>query len=65
MLSKSYVKEILINTIVIFVSYIIAVFIRYRILDSKPGVAALSVPYLMVALIYRAVFIIVGNTHKN
>ena len=49
---KTYFKETLINALIIFGSYLLAVVIRYRILRSEPGIDALSGPYLMLALIY-------------
>ncbi len=49
---KEYLKEVILNSIIVFVSYILAVVIRYRILHSDPGINALSAPYLMIALMY-------------
>ena len=49
---KTYLKETLISALIIFVSYLLAVVIRYRILRSEPGIDALSAPYLMLAAIY-------------
>ena len=49
---KAYLTDVLLNSLVIYLSYILAVIIRYRILRSEPGIDALSVPYLLIALVY-------------
>lgn len=38
-----------------FVSYVLAVYIRYHILESKPGLNTLSIPYLLIALAYSVI----------
>lgn len=52
MSKKAYLKEVVLNSVIIFVSYLLAVVIRYRILRSEPGINALSTPYLMIAFMY-------------
>ena len=37
---------------VIFASYVIAVYIRYEVMESQPGLNTLSAPYLLIALAY-------------
>lgn len=50
--TKLDLKGLLLNTALIYLSYLLAVVIRYKILRSEPGIDALSVPYLLVALMY-------------
>lgn len=49
---KAYLKKVALNSVIIFVSYLLAVVTRYRIFRSEPGINALSTPYLMIALMY-------------
>ena len=55
MKKSKYILEIIINTSIIFLSYLIAVVIRYKILESEPGINALSAPYLMIAAVYSLI----------
>lgn len=43
------------DTVTIFLSYATAVVLRYHIMDSEPGINALSMPYLLIALIYSLI----------
>ncbi len=52
MRTKDVIKEALVNGLIIFISYILAVFIRYYILRSDPGINAFSAPYLIIAFVY-------------
>lgn len=49
---KIYIRDIVINTVIVFLAYLAAVLIRYRILRSEPGIDALSAPYLIIAAVY-------------
>lgn len=49
---RGIIKEVFINGLIIFISYILAVFIRYNVLRSDPGINALSTPYLIIASVY-------------
>ena len=52
MSKRAYLTDVLLNGLVIYASYVMAVVVRYRILRSEPGIDALSAPYLLIALIY-------------
>ena len=52
MSGKRIFKEIVIEGLIIFAAYLLAVVIRYYVLESLPGINALSAPYLMIALVY-------------
>lgn len=39
----------------ILLSYVIAVILRYKVMDSDPGINALSLPYMITAVIYSFV----------
>lgn len=43
------------DILTIFVSYVFAVYIRYEVMESKPGIDTLSAPYLLIALAYGAI----------
>lgn len=47
--------SIVTDIIAIFVSYVLAVYIRYDIMESKPGLDTLSTPYLLIALAYSII----------
>lgn len=40
------------DVLAIFISYVIAVYVRYEIMESQPGLNTLSAPYLLIALSY-------------
>ena len=58
---RKHLIEILIQGIIICVSYILAVFIRYYLLSAMPGINALSSQYLLIALVYS---ILIACTFK-
>lgn len=41
--------------VTILLSYVIAVILRYKVMDSDPGINALSLPYMITAVIYSFV----------
>lgn len=43
------------DALVVFVSYVLAVYIRYEIMKSQPGLDTLSTPYLLIALAYSII----------
>ena len=47
----SYIADIC----VVFLSYVVSVYFRYEIMTSKPGVNALSLPYLLIAGAYSII----------
>ena len=47
--------ETIIDSLIIFCSYILAVFIRYYVLKSAPGINPLSTAYLLIALVYSII----------
>lgn len=49
---KKHVLEIIIHGAIIFASYILAIFIRYHLMKVDPGINALSMQYLLIALVY-------------
>ena len=49
------ILETITDSIIIFGSYILAVFIRYYVLVSAPGINPLSTAYLLIALVYSII----------
>jgi len=47
--------HVITDVMTILLSYILAVFIRYEIMSSKPGLDTLSAPYLLIALLYSLI----------
>lgn len=43
------------DVLTIFISYVLAVYIRYEIMDSQPGLNTLSAPYLLIAMAYSII----------
>ena len=44
--------DVISDAFVVFCSYVLAVVIRYRVMEVEPGIEALSAPYLLVAVLY-------------
>ena len=51
-MSIRHIREILVQGTIIFVSYILAIFIRFDIMKSQPAINLLSLQYLLIALVY-------------
>ncbi len=47
--------NVITDVVTILLSYVLAVFIRYNIMPSKPGLNTLSAPYLLIALSYSLI----------
>lgn len=43
------------DVLTIFISYVLAVFLRYEVMNSKPGLDTLSAPYLLIAAAYSII----------
>lgn len=43
------------DALTVFISYVLAVYIRYEIMDSNPGLDTLSAPYLLIAAAYSII----------
>lgn len=47
--------DVVTDVLAVFLSYVLAVYIRYHILRSQPGLNTLSAPYLLLAAVYGIV----------
>lgn len=52
---KRLIKEVLVNMAILFGSYLTAMFLRYRVLKSEPGINPFSSQYVAIALVYSLV----------
>ena len=52
---RRLVKEVLINMAILFASYLLAMFLRYRVFKSEPGINPFSSQYVAIAFVYSLV----------
>lgn len=61
-----YYVDIITDAAVIVLSYIIAMYIRYYIMDSFPGLPVLTMPYLLIVAVYGVIMaFIFSNTQSG
>ncbi len=55
--SKGYLLNLVINAGIIFVSYLLAVFVRYKLFvtESDTLIKPFSLPFLFIALVYAVI----------
>lgn len=57
--------NLLTDILTVFVSYLLAVILRYKVMRSEPGLDTLSAPYLLVAFCYSIIISIIFQYTRN